>query len=183
MRLRQKNRSGRAKNFAAQRGAVLVVALLLLLVMAIFAASIGQNTRLQQRMAGNVRDADLAFQAAEAAARAAENELWRLTTPPTPCSTLGTTCPLLRIGVLPADMNAYSWSAASSVEFGLTAAGGTAELASEPRYVIEELEQVAETPEEGKPKTWKIFYRITAHGVGGTNSTEAVVQSTFTRPF
>jgi type IV pilus assembly protein PilX len=55
-----------------QRGTILVVSLLLLLVMTVLALSASQTTRLQERMAGNARDLDLAFQAAEAGLREAE---------------------------------------------------------------------------------------------------------------
>jgi type IV pilus assembly protein PilX len=57
---------------APQSGAVLVVSLLLLLVMTVLALTASQTTRLQERMAGNARDLDLAFQASEAGLRAAE---------------------------------------------------------------------------------------------------------------
>jgi type IV pilus assembly protein PilX len=57
---------------APQSGAVLIVSLLLLLVMTVLALTASQTTRLQERMAGNARDLDLAFQASEAGLRAAE---------------------------------------------------------------------------------------------------------------
>jgi type IV pilus assembly protein PilX len=60
-------------NFArTQQGAILIVSLLLLLVMTVLALTASQTTRLQERMAGNSRDLDLAFQASEAGLRAAE---------------------------------------------------------------------------------------------------------------
>ena len=55
-----------------QRGAVLIVSMLLLLVLTILALTASQSTRMEERMAGNARDADLAFQSAEAGLRAAE---------------------------------------------------------------------------------------------------------------
>jgi type IV pilus assembly protein PilX len=58
-----------------QQGAILIVSLLLLLVMTVLALTASQTTRLQERMAGNARDLDMAFQAGEAGLRAAEMRL------------------------------------------------------------------------------------------------------------
>lgn len=60
---------------ARQRGAILIVSLLLLLVMTVLALTASQTTRLQERMAGNARDLDLSFQSGEAGLRRAENQL------------------------------------------------------------------------------------------------------------
>lgn len=58
-----------APSFAprAQRGAALVVSLIILLIMTLLGVSSMQNTTLEERMAGNMRDQNLAFQSAEAA--------------------------------------------------------------------------------------------------------------------
>lgn len=58
-----------------QRGAVLLVALIMLLLLTILGAAAMRDTNLQERMAGNMRDHNLAFQAAEAALRFAEQEV------------------------------------------------------------------------------------------------------------
>jgi len=59
----------------AQRGAVLVVSLIILLIMTIIGVSSMKNTTLEERMAGNMRDQNLAFQSAEAALIEGENFL------------------------------------------------------------------------------------------------------------
>lgn len=167
----------------AQRGIVLIVGLLLLLIMAMFALSASQSTRLQERMAGNVRDADLAFQAAESGIRSAENYLWTLAAPPTACAVLMSGCFVFPQATLPQDMNRYAWTSADSLEFGAPGSQEIPNVANDPRYVIEEFERVSETPEEGRPKTWKTYYRITAVGFGGSKTAKALLQSTFTRSF
>jgi len=58
-----------------QSGAALIVSLILLLVMTLLGVSAMQTNVLEEKMAGNFRDRDLAFQAAEAALRHAENEI------------------------------------------------------------------------------------------------------------
>ncbi len=55
-----------------QAGVVLVVSLIILLLLTIIGLSAMQTTALEERMAGNLRDKDLAFQVAESALRAAE---------------------------------------------------------------------------------------------------------------
>ena len=59
-----------------QRGAILVTALLLLLTLTIIGVSVVQMTRMQERMAGNARDLNLAFQGAEAALREGEQQIF-----------------------------------------------------------------------------------------------------------
>ena len=56
----------------SQRGAVLIVALIMLLLLTIIGMSSMRGTSLQENMAGNLRESNLAFQAAEAGLRAGE---------------------------------------------------------------------------------------------------------------
>ncbi len=62
-----------------ERGAVLVVSLVILLVITMIAAGSMRGTILEEKMAGNTRDRNLAFQAAESAAREAELYIETLT--------------------------------------------------------------------------------------------------------
>jgi type IV pilus assembly protein PilX len=57
----------------------LVIALIFLVILSLLGASVASNNVLQERMAGNSRNHDLAFQAAEAALRAADNlrDTWK----------------------------------------------------------------------------------------------------------
>ena len=58
-----------------QRGMVLVVSLIILVVITLLAISAMRVTTLEERMAGNTRDRQLAFQAAEYALREAQDYL------------------------------------------------------------------------------------------------------------
>lgn len=58
-----------------QRGAALVVGLVLLVVVTLVGVGAMQTTTLQEKMAGNLRDSNLSFQAAEAALRHCEGIL------------------------------------------------------------------------------------------------------------
>lgn len=69
---------------ANERGAILFLALILLLVMTVLILASVRGTALQERMAANLYDRSLAFQAAEAALREAER--WVLENPPNPAA-------------------------------------------------------------------------------------------------
>ncbi|MFZ1642730.1 MAG: PilX N-terminal domain-containing pilus assembly protein [Candidatus Contendobacter sp.] len=60
---------------ARQGGAALVVGLILLVVITLVGVGAMQSTTLQEKMAGNLRDSNLSFQAAEVALRNCENIL------------------------------------------------------------------------------------------------------------
>ncbi|XXF08206.1 pilus assembly protein PilX [Pseudomonas sp. D2-3] len=59
-------------NRNSQQGAILIVALIMLLLVTIIGLASIRGTSLQERMAGNLRDQELALQAAEAALRKGE---------------------------------------------------------------------------------------------------------------
>ncbi|MDH3305864.1 MAG: PilX N-terminal domain-containing pilus assembly protein [Gammaproteobacteria bacterium] len=63
---------GNQKSLRRQRGVVLIVSLILLLVVTLLAVSSMQGTALEEKMAGNTRDRNLAFQTTESAIREAE---------------------------------------------------------------------------------------------------------------
>ncbi|TBU92954.1 pilus assembly PilX family protein [Phytopseudomonas dryadis] len=73
-------------NAKSQRGAILIVALIMLLLVTIIGLASMRGTSLQERMAGNLRDQELALQAAEAALRKGET----LVTSKFEANTLGT---------------------------------------------------------------------------------------------
>ena len=60
--------------FRPQRGAALVIAMVLLLIMSLLAASSLRGTHMQERMSSNTHDRDLAFQSAEAGLRMGERQ-------------------------------------------------------------------------------------------------------------
>jgi type IV pilus assembly protein PilX len=57
---------------ASQNGSVLLISLVILLILTLVGVSAMRNTTLEEKMAGNMRDKGLSFQAAEATLRAAE---------------------------------------------------------------------------------------------------------------
>ena len=158
-----------------QRGSALIVAMVMLLVMTLLGVTAVRNTTLQERMAGNLRDSNLAFQAAERALREGETFLRGATLPPF------TGANGLLLMQDEAGLGSF-WSAYDWPGNGRTAAG-VLEVASAPLYVIEELPPV---PVEGGSERFGPlpdigFYRVTAQGIGGTADAVSILQTTYRR--
>jgi len=182
-----------------QRGAVLVVSLLLLLVITVLALGASQTTRLQERMSAGMRDRDLAFESSEAGLRNGERIIDSLLVAPSPCTS--GRCQVYDRSVLPASMafqtqtwwNDNSWAYATDETFsttqhtagsgGLISARGMA--GADPQFLVEELEEVPDSlsvPPTGPPPS-RIYYRITSAAQGGSQQAQVVLQSTFARRF
>lgn len=175
------NSIGRAR----QRGAVLIVSMLLLLVLTILALGASQSTRLEERMAGNARDSDLAFQSAEAGLRAAETYI--ATAPALSlCSdpTSGT-CYVLQQGQFAATDLARqnrAWWQTNAKPYGSPTLQELQEVTEDPRFVIEEFQTVtfSLTVGHGVPPG-KTYYKSTSWSPGATDTANAVVESVFAR--
>jgi type IV pilus assembly protein PilX len=172
-------------NGSRQRGMILIVSMILLLVMTILALTVGQTSRMQERMAGNFRDSDLSFQAAEAGLRNSEQFLWDQASPPITCG--APPCDVYQQDTFDAiDLRAQNedWWIQHGKEYGVA---GTAEVMGvneDPRYVIEELGFTPFSLTVGKgPPSGRTFYRNSSRAYGGSKSAQAVVESTFTRPY
>jgi type IV pilus assembly protein PilX len=158
-----------------QRGAVLVVALVFLLVSTVLGVTAMSSTNLQERMAGNLRDSNLAFQAAESALRDGETFLQQATLPA--FAGAGGLLPRQNDSGRIEFWNAHDWAGNSRA--GTVIAG----VADVPRYVIEELPPV---PIAGGSVRFGAlpdvrFYRVTARGIGGTNDAVNLLQSNYQR--
>ncbi len=121
-----------------QRGAVLIVALIFLLVMTILIMASVRGTVLQERMAGNLYDRSLAFQAAEAALR--EGERYALETAPKPtataCDTNGN-CGKPDPAAQPVWLVATNWDKAHNVNDGHGHVIQIGDLPVPPQFLIE----------------------------------------------
>lgn len=157
-----------------ETGSVLVVGIVILMVLTLMAVVAMRVTTLEERMAGGLRDRDLAFQAAEAALREGEGIL-TLASLPSFDDTDGYFQPDRTLW----DRNNSVWSS-GSIEFSEDLDG----VAEQPRYIIEELPPVPESlgslaADEPIPDAG--VYRVTARGVGGRESSVVMLQTTFKR--
>lgn len=160
---------------SSQRGAALVTGLIFMVVLTLLVVSAMRGTLLEEKMSGNARDANLAFQSAEAALRAGEQELNGATLP-----TFAATGAYLAVGNRDDAywLSTHNWSS-DSVAYASVPVGA----ALAPRYVIEELPSVPGTGFSLKagaiPETG--YYKVTARGVGGNLNTVRLVQTTYRR--
>ena len=179
-----------------QSGAVLVVGLIIMLLMTVVGLAAIRGSNMQEMMAGNMRDRNLAFQAAEAALRIAEqrlednpnlvfnnaNGLYEdLNQPRPPATEDGDSV----LPALPISWSATDWEAdGKSVLTTVELAG----IKTAPRYIIEQMTTI---PSEsgatggciefgcGSSEPPQTFARITSRGTGGTDTTEVILQSTY----
>ncbi len=162
-----------------QQGATLIVSLILLMVMTLIGLSSMQSTTVEEKMAGNMRDQSIAFQAAETALRAGEIYLG---TPILPVfnGSNGFYQPAAGETALPI-WETIDWSDTSQVN---TVSNLTiADVVHNPVYIIEELAEVADASgslEAALPKI-SAFYRVTAHGSGNSDTSKVILQSVYKR--
>jgi type IV pilus assembly protein PilX len=178
---------------AHQRGAVLIVSMLLLLVVTILALGASQTTRLQERMVGSQRNFDLAFQAAEAGLRAGERMVANsMTSPPLPCAS-NPPCLVYERGYLDQfvsyDDQAFQgrdwWLGRAQPYAAAPAISGEGLAGQDPLFYIEQIEEVfdAGSNSSGGPPPSVVYYRIVSRGEGGTSNAQVVLHSTYARRF
>jgi len=158
-----------------QKGSVLLVSLIMLLLLTLIAVGGMQGTILQERMTGNLRDRDLAFQAAEAALREAE-ELVR--DDPDSGDYAENDDGFYEVN----DDNRPEWFSRSDIENGngfITYGGNFPGVAAQPRYFIERL-GIEEAPlDASDPVPLPSYFRITALGTGGADNTQVVLATVY----
>ncbi len=169
------------KSTKREQGAVLVISLLTLLVMTIVGVASMQSVSLEEKMAGNMRDNDMAFQAAEAALRGAEDWLDDIVT----IGSFGSSTGLYSLDThLDVSADSATWS--SSIEYGTSISG----LASQPRYIIQYSGIIpgpgGQKNQGGYGKTLKYGsdvsgFEVTAKGVGQSESSVVILRSLYGR--
>ncbi len=197
---------GITKKFSAssprqEKGAALFVSLVFLFILTIIGLMGMQSSSMQEKMAGNMRDRNLAFQAAESALRVGEENIHNrdpviqggficnnandgLYSAASP----GADCPTTRGWPSNAQgQNPYSpeddrfWT--NNTDVLTLAAGGFNNLAAVPRYVMEDMSSQITGPgtslEAGNamPQNLGTYYRVTSRGVGMANGSLVIMQS------
>lgn len=178
-----------------QAGIVLVTALIILVVLTMLMMTTMRTGVMEERMAGNLRDWNNAFQAAEAAMRDAEREIYTAsrivgqTGFATGCSTTGLCYPNTSgepVWVELGSLNDAGWltgtGSSKSVQYGTySGAAPLSGVAQQPRYIIE----VLIVPSAGSLRTGfgagqqNFLYRVTAVGFGGNVKSRVVLQAVY----
>lgn len=170
----------RHKSFrTSQQGITLVVGLIFLTVLMLLALAAMRGTLLEERMAGNSRDRDMAMQSAEYALRRAELVITGAVLPVFVAGTAHT--PRIPAGAQQDYwINTHDWAAQSVLVTAPTPTG----VHQPPRYVIERLGTSSAASGSGlglTPLSETGTYRITARGVGQNPNTVVILQSIFER--
>lgn len=185
-----------------QSGVVLVIGLIMLMLLTLIGVSGLQATGLEEKMAGNLRDSNMAFQAAESALVEAEGLV--ATTKP------AITCPGTNLtgyykkddydcdnnateGDADIPWKAVNWSGSpvKTVEYAGTLNHGTDyKLNAKPRYIVEYMGDVCRDASGAivlvvgcpSPNTNYKSYRLTARASGGSDSSVVTLQSVYEVP-
>lgn len=184
-----------------ERGAVLVVALIFLLLLTIVAITSSSRSLIQERLAGALRNSQQAEWSAENALRGVE---WRIFTGDTSLGCYNSSNPATVSTKVTTFRSASTWvtdgateykGAGVSIDYTATTTDTTmasATLAANPWYIVELLGQdrappnttgaQAEAGSGGSTTARFYLYRITARATGGSPNTIRVVESTFVTP-
>jgi type IV pilus assembly protein PilX len=166
---------------AKQHGAVLIVSLVFMLILTIVCGASMQSATLQERMAGNAKDVNVAFQSAEAALRAAEQQLDGITVGPFNGSNgLYLSC------ADPSDSRTScdkpDWSQSTSQGW-MVLNNAVPNVNRQPEYIIEEL-NVSDPGAplvSDRPVQTLSFYRVIARGYGASDRSRVVLSTTYRR--
>ena len=186
----------RRRRAVSQRGLSLVTTLLFTVAALVLGVSVMGVNVMQERIIGNTKDRDFAFQAAEAALRDAEQDIAanvKSDTAFTDACTNGLcTAPTLRspipvTGALPVDKQpGFSWATAANVRtYGqYTAATALPGVAQPPAYVIEKIGNLGTPSGESMTigtaaATAGVGYRVTARAIGARTETNVFLQSIY----
>tara|TARA_R110002072_G_scaffold59158_5_gene150810 strand:+ start:87675 stop:88268 length:594 start_codon:yes stop_codon:yes gene_type:complete len=184
-----------------QGGVALFMSLVMLLIITILGLSSVQTTTLQERMARNARDTNLAFQATEAAIKDAEtlvetfNSLVDFGDDPRSNPAQCYASPSAAEGFYyergyncSSNWSGVDWSSGTGFIAAATAITGVAE---QPKYIVEHvktvvadedrlnLDNIGQDTGSGRAQ----IFRITVYGTGGTDTAHVMIQSTYGRRF
>ena len=174
-----------------QRGITLIVALIFLGVLALLGITAAQVMSLEERMAGNARNKDLAFQAAEAALNAAQADIYSGAMPVSVASFPGNIKTPGSGGMYQFDLcnpngrdfwngstamknctgasvGPFDWSAAGAAKTPTVSLSDG--IKEQPKYIVEWMPPLAGATAR---------YRVTARGVGGDDNAVVILQAIY----
>jgi type IV pilus assembly protein PilX len=176
-----------------ERGAVLFIALILLVILSLLGVSAARMQTTEERMARNEDNHQMSAQAAEAGLRYAESQISSGLITPTTCAanangqyTLSPATGNVVSGAYANVPNAITWSAAGAAN-AITYAGPALTAlpanAQTPKIVVESLPAVCmpgdPCNQQGYAGQGTAQYRITAYAQGGDSSSYTILQSIY----
>jgi type IV pilus assembly protein PilX len=175
----------------AQQGMALFVSLAMLLILTVLGLASVQTTTMQEQMARNSRDTNIAFLAAESGLADAEALIeTKNTMADFNAADANDKGLYLEAGfAAPTNWSAVQWDDANGkYETAATNLAGTAE---QPKYIVEHVKTIIADEDRlnleniGQDigtSTSQIF-RITVYGTGGSNDAHVMIQSTYGKQF
>jgi type IV pilus assembly protein PilX len=143
-----------------QRGSALIVSLIMLLLISLIGVGSMQGTILQERMASNLHDRNIAFQASERALRVGENWV---------AANAGVAQTNDRLD----DPESWDGTGANAV----TVATGDGQLSADPDYHAGWVSVFCPSPQAGAACFDR--FSVTSRAQGGTDSSVVILQSMF----
>ena len=176
-----------------QRGAVLVVGLIVLLVLLLLGLSYAQSGLMQGRMAGNMKDLSVAFQSSEAGLRWPAAWLQSLggntLSRPFPCvGECDASAKVLALGNVSSRPQPKDDFWEISKAFGVNPADNSdmghsvPMVAAQPRFTIEQ-QYFRRDDLAGNPQLGVAYYRVTAMGKGKRSGSDSVVRAVLAKRF
>lgn len=166
---------------ARQHGAALIIGLVLLISLTVVGVGVLSTTSLEQRMAGNMTDLNLAFNAAETAGRAfaARVRTGNFTDPINVCQ--GLSGCYGNIGVLNKnwwDSADSSWWDSNALALDSLINDPVKGVKTQPKLVVETIKHRTYSAVRGfRPNTEGVHYlSITSRGTGASDKTEVIIQ-------
>lgn len=178
-------------NRQIQRGVIVIVCLIFLLVFSTIALTGMDITILEERMAGNMLDQNRAFQAAEASLATAETWLQLQTSlPPASDNDNGGSTVVWQRNAAAAPGDTEPWWLARESDWwqeqGL-AVTGVLSVHTQPQYIIEEYFSADHgnslTIGDADAAPVKALYRITARGLGAGSNSQVLLQVIYARTY
>ncbi len=172
---------------ARERGYVLALSLVFLLLLTIVGVTALRTTSLEEKMAHNIKDKNLSFQAAESALAEVESWLGTRQSQPLPNAANGL-YPQDYSGNPPA-WQTVDWYGTSGLQIfpnmpdGTTPGTALGYVNSQPRYIVEELGTSCRKSLKCGTSSGErlVNYRVTARATGGTAAAVSILQTTYNR--
>lgn len=169
-----------------QSGVVLVLSLIMLILLIIIGLTGVRVTSLEEKMAGNSKDQNLAFQTAEAAIRAGEANIEAVVA----IAAFNGTNGLYGINNTTYNVTSSSaWTTGNSAEFN----SGFSDIKTQPRYFIKHISTTDDTSAgasvniggygESTAGTAVSYFTVTAKGTGGRDSSQIFLQTHYGKRF
>ncbi|MEL6951303.1 MAG: PilX N-terminal domain-containing pilus assembly protein [Pseudomonadota bacterium] len=176
----------RTASLNRQAGVVMVIALIALLLLSLIGTTAMRSSTITERIAGNLRDQDLAFQAAEAGLREAEEFIESLTT----LALFDNSGGLYDTGFAP---DVYTAWPADARAYNNTTFGVLKYVATAPQYMIEIRGTVDESVNSSinlsggygvSTGTGEIYvFKIHARGVGASGTSQVILRTNYAKRF